>query len=165
MCSRPANDPLKGIGSLPDNHPYHLVGEDAVKTSLEMFKAVMSEEGGAYVGDAHVNRKILTPLGKHKVTCLVPGTMEFADFDSDEYIHVISFNKMKDFYPNYITSNYKNAGCSIFDAGISTTIGIAERLENRQFLKKLYVVKRSRNPGGKDSHTGSAWYAFRCGCM
>ncbi len=129
------NDPLEGIGSLPDNHPYHLVGKDAVKASLEMFKAVMSEEGGAYVGDAHANRRILTPLGRHKVTCLVPGTMEFADFHSDEYIHVISFNKMKDFYPNYITSNYKNAGCSIFDAGISTTIGIAERFENRQFLE------------------------------
>ncbi len=144
------NDPLKGISSLPDNHPYHLVGEDAVKTSLEMFKAVMSEEGGAYVGDAHVNRKILTPLGKHKVTCLVPGTMEFADFDSDEYIHVISFNKMKDFYPNYITSNYKNAGCSIFDAGISTTIGIAERLENRQFLKKFILwLKGLEIPEGR----------------
>ncbi len=131
----PGNDPLEGIGSLPDNHPYHLVGKDAVKASLEMFKAVMSEEGGAYAGDAHANRRILTPLGRHKVTCLVPGTMEFADFHSDEYIHVISFNKMKDFYPNYITSNYKNAGCSIFDAGISTTMGIAERFENRQFLE------------------------------
>jgi len=57
---------------------------------------------------------------------------------------------MKDFYPNYITSNYKNAGCSIFDAGISTTIGIAERLENRQFLKKFILwLKGLEIPEGR----------------
>jgi len=129
------NNPLGGIGSLPDNHPYHLAGEDLVRISLEMFKAVMSEEGMAYAGDMHANRRILTPLGRHKITCLVPGTMKFANFHPDEYIHVISFNKMKDFYPNYITSNYKNAGCSIFDAGVSTTMSIAQRFENRRFLE------------------------------
>ncbi|MBW2557283.1 MAG: anaerobic glycerol-3-phosphate dehydrogenase subunit B [Deltaproteobacteria bacterium] len=131
------NDPLEGIGSLPDNHPYRLVGEDTLKASLEMFRTVMSEERGAYVGDVHANRRILTPLGRHKITCLVPVTMEFADFHSDEYIHVISFNEMKDFYPNYITSRYKNSGCSIFDAGVSTTMSIAERFENRQFLEEF----------------------------
>ncbi|MBW2544797.1 MAG: anaerobic glycerol-3-phosphate dehydrogenase subunit B [Deltaproteobacteria bacterium] len=128
-------DPLKGVGSLPDNHPYHLVGEDAIRESLEMFRDIMSEGGMPYVGDARVNRRILTPLGRRKVTCLVPGTMEFADFHSDEYIHVISFKKMKDFYPDYITSRYKNAGYSIFDAGIATTAGIAEQFENRKFLE------------------------------
>ena len=128
-------DPLKGVGSLPDNHPYHLVGENAIRESLEMFRDIMSEGGMPYVGDVRVNRTILTPIGRHKITCLVPGTMEFADFHSDEYIHVISFKKMKDFYPDYITSRYKNAGYSIFDAGIATTAGIAERFENRKFLE------------------------------
>ena len=130
-------DPLRGVGSLPDNHPYHLVGEDTIRESLEMFRDIMSEGGVPYVGDVRVNRTILTPLGRRKITCLVPGTMEFADFHSDEYIHVISFKKMKDFYPNYITSRYKNAGYSIFDAGIATTAGIAERFENRKFLEKF----------------------------
>ncbi|MEA2014257.1 MAG: anaerobic glycerol-3-phosphate dehydrogenase subunit B [Thermodesulfobacteriota bacterium] len=128
-----SDDPLKAIGSLPDNHPYHLSGKDTIRTSFEMFKAVMAEEGGTYAGNMHANRRILTPLGRHKVTCLVPGTMEFADVHRDEYIHLISFDNMKDFYPNYITSGHKNSGCSIFDAGISTTMGIAQRFENKRF--------------------------------
>jgi len=130
-------DPLKGIGSLPENHPYRLVGEDAVTPSLELFRSVMAQEGGVYIGDVHVNRNILTPLGRHKATCLVPGTMEWADFHSGEYIHIISFNNMKDFYPNYITAHYTNAGYSVFDAGISTTAGIAKRFEGRRFLEEF----------------------------
>ncbi len=128
------DDPLKGIASLPDNHPYHLVGEDAVAKALELFRSVASEGGMPYVGDAHTNRRILTSLGRCKTTCLVPETMEFSDFDSDEYIHVISFYKMKDFYPQYITSRYTNAGYSVFDPGVITTAGIAEKFEGRPFL-------------------------------
>jgi len=131
------DDPLKGIGSLPDNHPYHLVGEDAIVHSLELFRDIMSEGGMPYVGDVHANRRVLTSLGRCKVTCLTPETMEFADFDPDEYIHVISFYKMKDFYPQYITSRYTNADYSIFDPGVITTVGIAEKFENRPFLEEF----------------------------
>ncbi|MBW2674203.1 MAG: anaerobic glycerol-3-phosphate dehydrogenase subunit B [Deltaproteobacteria bacterium] len=129
------DDPLRGIGSLPDNHPYRLVGEDAIAHSLELFRGIMSEGGVPYVGDVHANRKVLTSLGRCKTTCLVPETMEFSDFDADEYIHVISFYKMKDFYPQYITSRYTNAGYSVFDPGVITTAGIAEKFENRPFLE------------------------------
>ena len=131
------DDPLEGIGSLPDNHPYHLVGENAIAHSLELFKNIMSEGGMPYVGDAHINRKVLTSLGRCKITCLVPETMEFSDCDPDEYIHVISFYKMKDFYPQYITSRYPNAGYSVFDPGVITTPGIAEKFENKTFLEEF----------------------------
>jgi len=131
------DDPLQGIGSLPDNHPYRLVGEDAVVRSLELFREIISEGGLPYVGDVHVNRGVLTSLGRCKTTCLVPETMKFSDFDSDEYIHVISFYKMKDFYPQYITSRYTNAGHSVFDPGVITTAGIAEKFENKPFLESF----------------------------
>ncbi len=144
------DDPLAGIGSLPENHPYNLVGETAVERSLEMFRDVMAREGGVYVGDAHINRRIVTPLGRQKITCLVPASMACADFHPDEYIHLISFSKMKDFYPNYITSNYSNAGCSIFDAGVSTTAGIAACFENEKFRGRFISWLRGLDiPEGK----------------
>ncbi|MDD5724397.1 MAG: anaerobic glycerol-3-phosphate dehydrogenase subunit B [Syntrophales bacterium] len=129
------DDPLKGIGSLPDNHPYHLVGEEAVAHSLELFRGIMSDGGMPYVGEVHANRKVLASLGRCKITCLVPETMAFSAFDPDEYLHVVSFYKMKDFYPQYITSRYANAGYSVFDAQVTTTAGIAEKFENRPFLE------------------------------
>ncbi|MBN2539337.1 MAG: anaerobic glycerol-3-phosphate dehydrogenase subunit B [Deltaproteobacteria bacterium] len=167
------DDPLNGLGSLPDNHPYHLVGEDAVAKALELFRDIMSEEGMPYVGDVHVNRRVLTSLGRSKVTCLVPETMEFADFDPDEYIHVISFYKMKDFYPQYITSRYTNADYSIFDPGVITTAGIAEKFENRPFLEKFIFWLRDLDiPEGRiavpavlgRSLAGDVYHQVSAGC-
>jgi glycerol-3-phosphate dehydrogenase subunit B len=126
-------DPVTGITSLPEHHPYRLVGVDGVKESLHIFQKIMEEAGLPYVGDCHVNRKIMTPLGTDKTTCLVPRTMELAECDPDEYIHVVSFKGIKDFYPSYITSGHANSGYSIFDAGVSSTSAIAERFEEKAF--------------------------------
>jgi glycerol-3-phosphate dehydrogenase subunit B len=128
-------DPIGGIESLPEHHPYRLVGVDRVKESIDIFQKIMGEAEFPYVGDCHVNRKILTPFGTDKTTCLVPRSMELADCDPDEYIHVISFKGIKDFYPSYITSGHVNSGYSIFDAGVSSTSAIAERFEERDFLQ------------------------------
>jgi glycerol-3-phosphate dehydrogenase subunit B len=129
------DDPIGGIESLPEHHPYRLIGVDSVKESIDIFQKIMGEAGLPYVGDCHANRKILTPFGTDKITCLVPRTMASADCDPDEYIHVISFKGIKDFYPSYITSGHVNSGYSIFDAGISSTSAIAERFEDENFLE------------------------------
>lgn len=143
-------DPVSGIGSLPEEHPYRLIGVDAVKASLEIFRKIMEEAGLPYVGDVSVNRKILTPLGTNKITCLVPKTMEFADCDPDEYIHVISFKGLKDFYPSYIVSEHSNSGHSLFDAGVSSTSAIAQKFEDREFLGEfIRWLGGLTIPGGK----------------
>jgi len=127
------DDPIGGIESLPEHHPYRLIGVERVKESLQIFQNIMVKAGLPYGGDISVNRKILTPLGTDKSTCLVPRTMESADCDPDEYIHVVSFKGIKDFYPSYITSSHVNSGHSIFDAGVSSTSAIAERFEEKAF--------------------------------
>jgi glycerol-3-phosphate dehydrogenase subunit B len=144
------DDPIDGIESLPDHHPYRLIGVERVKESLDIFQNIMRVAGLPYVGDLHVNRKILTPFGTDKITCLVPETMESADCDPDEYIHVISFKGLKDFYPSYITSGHVNSGYSIFDAGVSSTSAIAERFEDKDFLQEfiLWLLNLSL-PDGK----------------
>lgn len=166
-------DPLEGIGTLPDTHPYHLVGKDAVAKALELFRGIMSEEGMPYVGNVHASRGVLTSLGRRKTTCLVPETMEFSDFDPDGYIHVISFHKMKDFYPQYITSRYTNAGHSIFDPGVITTPGIAEKFENRPFLESFLSWLRGLDiPEGRialpavlgRSLAGDVYHEVSAGC-
>lgn len=136
LCSK-GDDPIGGIESFPDHHPYRLVGVEKVKESFDIFQKIMIETGLPYIGDCHANRKILTPFGTSKTTCLVPKTMKSASCDPDEYIHVISFNGLKDFYPSYITSGHVNSGCSIFDAGVSSTSAIAERFEEEDFLQEF----------------------------
>lgn len=127
-------DPLEKIAGLPDTHPYSLAGIDTAREALSLFQETMAQAGLPYEGDPGRNRKIITPIGTTKYTCLVPRTMAGAEPAEGEHLHVVSFKGIKDFYPNYITNRIRNSAFSVFDAGIATTIGIATRFEDRAFL-------------------------------
>ncbi|MFY9398427.1 MAG: anaerobic glycerol-3-phosphate dehydrogenase subunit GlpB [Desulfomonilia bacterium] len=127
--------PLEALSDLPDDHPYRLVGKKAVKEALASFLSVMDEAGLPYAGAPGRNRKILTPIGSMKTTCLVPHTMVHADVPAEEHLRVISFAGLKDFFPGYITSRFRNSECSVFDAGVSTTMGIAELFDEEPFVE------------------------------
>lgn len=143
-------DPLAGVDALPDEHPYHLAGREKIRAALDRFSEIMTDMRLPYAGNAEENRAIITPLGTDKLTCLVPRTMETAPRNPDEYIHVVSFKGLKDFYPSYITSGRKNAGFSLYDAGVTTTMGIAARFEDRQFLSEFIAwLKGLEIPDGK----------------
>jgi glycerol-3-phosphate dehydrogenase subunit B len=129
--------PLEWLDKLPEAHPYHLVGKKGIEDALKAFKDIMSATNIPYVGSAKNNREILTPIGTFKTTCLVPVTMAGAEGCREGYTHVISFKGIKDFYPSYITSRLKNTGFSLYDAGISSTLGIATRFEEKGFLEEF----------------------------
>ena len=132
-----ASKPLDGFGSLPEGHPYRLVGKKGVEEACSLFKDIMSKGTIPYVGSIRKNREILTPIGTFKTTCLVPYTMEASLGCRDEYVHVISFKGIKDFYPSYITSKLKNTGFSLYDAGVSSTLAIAARFEEKGFAQEF----------------------------
>ncbi len=129
-----SDEPLGGIRALLPDHPYSLVGEKGIVDSLSFFLEIMGEAGLPYEGDPGRNRKILTPIGSTKNTCLVPRTMAHADMPPGEYLHVISFQGIKDFFPSYITSRHRNSTYSVYDAGVPTTLGIAARFDDASFL-------------------------------
>jgi glycerol-3-phosphate dehydrogenase subunit B len=129
--------PLEWIDKLPVSHPYRLVGKKGIEEALKSFKNIMASTNIPYVGSVRNNREILTPIGTFKTTCLVPVTMAGAEGCRDGYTHVISFKGIKDFYPSYITSRLKNTGFSLYDAGVSSTLGIATRFEEKGFLEEF----------------------------
>lgn len=129
-----SDDPLERIGTLPASHPYSLVGRETVAGALAFFMEIMDRAGLPYVGDPKKNRRIITPIGTIKNTCLVPCTMAGADISEDGHLHVVSFKGIKDFYPSYITSRIQNSAFSVFDAKVATTLGIAARFEDSGFL-------------------------------
>lgn len=129
--------PLDGIKELPEDHPYRLIGKKNVLRALVVFKDIMQDTFIPYVGDPKKNREILTPVGTTKTTCLVPETMAHSQGDTGEYIHVISFKGIKDFYPSYITSRINNTAFSVFDAKVTSTTAIATRFEDKSFLKEF----------------------------
>ncbi len=127
-------NPLDRITGLPSIHPYSIAGTDTVRDALAFFLEIINKAGLSYTGSPDVNRNILTPIGTVKNTCLVPCTMAAADMQDQGYLHVVSFKGLKDFYPNFITNRIRNSAFSVFDAGVSTTLGIATRFEEKAFL-------------------------------
>jgi glycerol-3-phosphate dehydrogenase subunit B len=130
-----AANPLDGLAGLPPMHPYHLVGRKGVEDACRLFKEIMAGGTNPYVGSVRKNREILTPIGTFKTTCLVPQTMAASLGCRDDYVHVISFKGIKDFYPSYITSRLSNTGFSLFDAGVSSPLALATRFEEKGFVE------------------------------
>ena len=142
--------PLEGFDGLPPGHPYRLVGRKGIEDACRLFTEIMATTTIPYAGTVRKNREILTPIGTFKTTCLVPLTMTGAEGCRDGYTHVISFNGLRDFYPSYITSRLKNTGFSLYDAGVTSTLGIATRFEDKAFLEAFIAwIEGLEIPPGK----------------
>lgn len=138
VCSRRDN-PLSGIRELPSEHPYHFISDTLIKGSLDFFSTAMNAMNLPYTGTIEKNRYILSALGTFKTSCLVPSTMTEAPQGTEESIHIITFKGLKDFYPSYIISRRKNTRFSEYDAGVSSTMSIASRFEEKVFFEKFLL--------------------------
>jgi glycerol-3-phosphate dehydrogenase subunit B len=138
VCAGDQN-PLFGVSHLPLQHPFHLVRQEIIREALSDFSSAVAEMRLPYVGVPDDNRLVLSALGTLKKTCLVPITMRAAPQNTEEDIHIITFQGLKDFYPSYIISRRKNAAFSTYDAGVSTTMGIAAKFEQDEFLEAFIL--------------------------
>src|SRR4029453_11797353 len=66
------DQPLEAIDRLPEGHPYHLVGQDAVRDGVEWFSGFASNAGLTHVGSLDRNRLQVTAFGTLRRTCLLP---------------------------------------------------------------------------------------------
>jgi glycerol-3-phosphate dehydrogenase subunit B len=71
--------------------------------------------------------------------------MEAAPQDNKESLHIITFKGLKDFYPSYIISRRPNAKSSVYDAGVSSTMGIAARFEENEFQESFIKWLKDQN--------------------
>jgi glycerol-3-phosphate dehydrogenase subunit B len=138
VCSLDTN-PMTGIKNLPPEHPYHLIEEEMIRESLNIFQSAMTDTGNPYTGSPEENRLVLSALGTSKISCLIPSTMEAAPQNMEESLHIVTFKGLKDFYPGYIISRRPNTKLSEYDAGSSTTMSIASRFEEKDFFEKFMV--------------------------
>lgn len=138
VCSQDVN-PLLGISLLPEQHPFHLVSTETIRQALDNFQQILSAMGMPYTGSLEKNRLVLSALGSFKTTSLTPVSMQASPQNIDEKIHIVTFSGLKDFYPGYIISHIKNASFSTYNAGVSTTMGIAANFEDASFLEAFIL--------------------------
>ena len=144
LCSG-ADNPEEAIDALPAQHPFHLVTRQQIHQAVDDFKRKMAGAGLPYVGQTSRNRLVLSAIGTFKTTCLIPESMQASPQSEEEKIHVVTFAGLKDFYPGYIISRLKNASFSTYDAGISTTMGIASLFEDENFLESFLLWVEKQN--------------------
>lgn len=133
------HEPLHGISHLPEEHPYHLVARGVIREALTRFQNIIEEMNLPYVGSLENNRLVLSALGTYKTTCLAPVTMAAAPQNDDDDLHIITFTGLKDFYPSYIIARRKNSSFSTYNAGVSTTMGLAANFEREDFLDSFIL--------------------------
>ena len=103
----PVASPLDGIGRLPPDHPYQLVGGGALLDGLDWFNGFTRAAGLAHEGSAGANRQQVTALGTLRPTCLVP---EPAAGALTGRVAVVGLAGFHDFFPALCARGLDAAG-------------------------------------------------------
>jgi len=112
-------EPGRAVGDLiaarPD-HPYALIGLEAIGESLAWFAARVAEgplPGYRYVGGLERNHLLATAVGAVRPSTLVPETMAGADLRSGDAVLIVGSRMLRDFHAALCAANLRKAG---FDA-------------------------------------------------
>jgi glycerol-3-phosphate dehydrogenase subunit B len=98
--------PLDALDRLGGDHPYALVGRDAIVSAAEWWRGVM--EPYPYVGGLDENLLLPTAVGALKPSALVPETM--AAGAGREPVCVVGLRALKDFHAPLLADNLARAG-------------------------------------------------------
>ncbi|MBQ9106162.1 MAG: anaerobic glycerol-3-phosphate dehydrogenase subunit B [Mailhella sp.] len=100
-------DPFEAISSLPEEHPYRLVGEDSVRSSLDWFNGLCRKGGLSLLKTEEGNRRLVTVMGTFKPSYLVPDSFCSDALDDVHRIAVVTVEDMKDVHPGLIIDQLK----------------------------------------------------------
>jgi glycerol-3-phosphate dehydrogenase subunit B len=104
----PVANPFEALGRLPDEHPYHVVGADAVREGLELFDGIVGDE---YHG-SHTDRNALVPThgGAVKPTARYPRAAAAGVASDSRDMLLVGFASMTDFEATLAADHVDAAG-------------------------------------------------------
>jgi glycerol-3-phosphate dehydrogenase subunit B len=100
------------IAAHPD-HPYALIGADAIAPALEWFAATLEhgpQPAYRYTGGLERNHLLPTAVGVARPSALVPQTMAGGDVRSKQPVCVVGVPVLRDFYAALCAGNLRKAG-------------------------------------------------------
>lgn len=95
----PIKDPFDAMESLPDTHPYRLLGVEKVREAVDFFKDFTKSCGYPYESNGRLNSWEPTALGNLKPTYLRPSGMDTDVVRDTKEIVIVNVEGLKDFYP------------------------------------------------------------------
>lgn len=165
--------PADALGTLiaeRSDHPYALVGIDAVTESLRWFAECAADgplPSYTYVGGLERNFSIPTAMGVLRPSAMVPSTMAGGEASELGTVAVVSFPVVREFHPSLCAANLTAAG--IRSRGISlhmaleradmNPLGMARRFEDptwrAHFCAQLLPMLRSEDHVGLPAMLGA----------
>ncbi|NOX61762.1 MAG: glycerol-3-phosphate dehydrogenase subunit GlpB [Chloroflexi bacterium] len=152
--------PRERLPDLPADHPYRLLGEDAVFSALSEFATLAENMGLPYVGAAAEgeNLRLPSPAGAPRPVFLAPAGQIAGDLSRDDPMLIVGFRGLRDFYPALIADNLRKQGHAARAAFLPlsliterrdfTTVHLAQALDDPARRRELgRALKKLVEPG------------------
>jgi glycerol-3-phosphate dehydrogenase subunit B len=135
---------LPGFIAAHPDHPYALIGADAIAPALKWFAARIErgpQPGYQYTGGIERNHLLPTALGALRPSALVPETMAAGDMSAGAPVCVVGLRVLRDFYASLCAGNLRRAGVDAraieIDVEVgraeANALGLARRFDNQPF--------------------------------
>jgi glycerol-3-phosphate dehydrogenase subunit B len=150
------------VASRPD-HPYALIGADAVAPALDWFQARVAEgplPGYQYVGSLARNQLLPTAVGALRPSALVPETMSSGDAGGLTRVCIVGMRALRDFHPSLCAANLQQAGIQsravslelALERADMSALGLARRFDDAAWRAR-FCAELSLRLGGEE-HIG-----------
>lgn len=104
---------LPAFAKAHPEHPYALMGTDAIAPALEWFSERIErgpQPGYRYTGGLERNLPLPTAVGVARPSALVPETMAGGDLDADGSLCLVGVPRMRDFHAALCAANLRDRG-------------------------------------------------------
>jgi glycerol-3-phosphate dehydrogenase subunit B len=138
--------PLEAIDRLPEGHPYHLVGQAAVRDGVEWFAGFAANAGLTHVGSLDRNRLQVTAFGTLRRTCLLPEPAAGLPQPPGQ-VAVVNFAGFRDFSPALCATHLRQDGIDATPASAPlppwdhdryfTGVELARAIDDAGFRRRL----------------------------
>ncbi len=120
---------LAGFIAAHPEHPYALIGAEAIAPALEWFATRIErgpQPGYAYTGGLERNHLLPTAVGAVRPSALVPETMAAGEVREQTPVCVVGLPVLKDFYASLCAGNLRRAGIEARSVEIDVDVGRVE---------------------------------------
>ncbi len=142
-------DPFDAIETLPEEHPYSIVGPDTIRSSLALFEDIT---GDRYHG-GHTDRNALvpTPAGRVKPTARYPMGMAHGLASSTGDVLLVGFDRLTDFDAPLVATQLSALGVPFDVRGVTVEF---PGLEGPEVSRTRFARLLDRNPDTMETATG-----------
>ncbi len=138
---KPVEVPAEALAQLVramPQHPYALVGTEALEQALTAFQTLCATAGYPMHGSLERNWLLPSALGTIRPTCLAPETMIAGDLKRQDPMLLVGFRPFLDFYPALAADNLAAQGFPARDLTLDLPRPEQRRLVNATTLAQLF---------------------------